>query len=215
MTVEQYTILIVDDSAEDRATYFRYLDRDIISKYKIVEAESGEDGLEQLALIQPDVILLDYLLPDLDGLEFIAELKTLIGEIPPIIMLTGQGNELVAVEAMKSGVKDYLVKGKLTPETLIISIKNVLQQHYLQSLLTKSLKQQQLIAETALRIRQSSDLSEILDTAVREVQLLLDCERVVIYQFAPDMSGDIVAESVKSGWKKVFWSKYNRYLLSR
>ncbi len=204
MTVEQYTILIVDDSAEDRATYFRYLDRDIISKYKIVEAESGEDGLEQLALIQPDVILLDYLLPDLDGLEFIAELKTLIGEIPPIIMLTGQGNELVAVEAMKSGVKDYLVKGKLTPETLIISIKNVLQQHYLQSLLTKSLKQQQLIAETALRIRQSSDLSEILDTAVREVQLLLDCERVVIYQFAPDMSGDIVAESVKSGWKKSF-----------
>ena len=202
MTVEQYTILIVDDSAEDRATYFRYLDRDIISKYKIVEAESGEDGLEQLALIQPDVILLDYLLPDLDGLEFIAELETLIGEIPPIIMLTGQGNELVAVEAMKSGVKDYLVKGKLTPETLIISIKNVLQQHYLQSLLTKSLKQQQLIAETALRIRQSSDLSEILDTAVREVQLLLDCERVVIYQFTPDMSGDIVAESVKSGWKQ-------------
>ena len=207
MTVPDYTILIVDDSAEDRETYRRYLSQEVISKYKIVEAESGEDGLEQLALIQPDLILLDYLLPDFDGLELLEELKTLVGKIPPIIMLTGQGNEVVAVEAMKSGVKDYLVKGKLTPETLIISIKNVLQQHHLQSLLTKSLQQQQLIAETALRIRQSLDLSEILNIAVQEVQLLLDCDRVVIYEFAPDMSGDIVAESVKPGWKKSLGEK--------
>ena len=207
MTARQYTILIVDDSAEDREVYRRYLSKEIVSKYKIVEAESGEDGLEQLALIQPDLILLDYLLPDFNGLELIEELKTQIRKIPPIIMLTGQGNELVAVEAMKSGVKDYLVKGKLTAETLTISIKNVLQQHHLQSLLTKSLSQQQLIAETALRIRASSDLAENLDAAVREVQLLLNCDRVVIYKFAPDMSGDIVAESVKPGWKQSLGQK--------
>ncbi len=207
MTVPNYTILIVDDSDEDRATYSRYLKKDIISTYKIVEAESGEEGLEQLALIQPDLILLDYLLPDFNGLELIEELKTQVRKIPPIIMLTGQGNELVAVEAMKSGVKDYLIKGKLTPETLTISIKNVLQQYHLQSLLAKSLQQQQLIAETALRIRQSLDLSEILDTAVREVQLLLNCDRVVIYEFALDMSGDVVAESVKPGWKESFGEK--------
>ena len=207
MTVPNYTILIVDDSDEDRATYCRYLKKDIISTYKIVEAESGEEGLEQLALIQPDLILLDYLLPDFNGLELIEELKTQVRKIPPIIMLTGQGNELVAVEAMKSGVKDYLIKGKLTPETLTISIKNVLQQYHLQSLLAKSLQQQQLIAETALRIRQSLDLSEILDTAVREVQLLLNCDRVVIYEFALDMSGDVVAESVKPGWKESFGEK--------
>ena len=50
-------------------------------------------------------------------------------------MLTGQGNEVVAVEAMKGGVKDYLAKRKLTPEILTTSIKYVLQQHRLQSLL--------------------------------------------------------------------------------
>ncbi|MEL6440993.1 MAG: ATP-binding protein [Cyanobacteria bacterium J06621_8] len=202
MTIPQYTILIVDDSAEDCEAYRRYLSKEVVSKYKVVTAESGEDGLEKLEFIKPDLILLDYLLPDCDGLEFIADLKTLIGQIPPIIMLTGQGNEVVAVEAMKNGVKDYLVKGRLTLEILTISVKNVLQQHNLQFLLNKSLQQQQLIAETALRIRQSLDLSSILDTAVREVQLLLDCDRVVIYQFALDMSGDIVAESVKSGWKR-------------
>lgn len=203
----QYTILIVDDSAEDREAYRRYLSKEVIPKYKIVEAESGEEGLEQLSLIQPDLIILDYLLPDFTGLEFIAELKAQVSQIPPIIMLTGQGNEVIAVEAMKSGVKDYLIKGKLTPETLTTAIKNVLQQHYLQSLLIKNRQQQQLIAETALHIRQSLDLSEILATAVREVQLLLDCDRVIIYQFASDMTGDIVAESVKSGCKQSLGQK--------
>ncbi len=207
MNVRQYTILIVDDSPEDRETYRRYLSKDLISKYKIIEVESGDEALTQLKRSQPDIILLDYLLPDLDGLEFIAELKAQAIPIPPIIMLTGQGDEVVAVKAMKIGVKDYLVKAKLTPQTLITSVKNVLQQHNLQSRLTRSLLQQQLIAETALRIRHSQDLSSILDTAVREVQLLLNCDRVVIYQFAPDMSGDIVAESLKSGWKKSLGEK--------
>lgn len=202
MTARQYKILIVDDSAEDRLTYHRYLKKEFILKYNVVEAETGEDGLEQLKLLQPDLILLDYLLPDFDGLEFIKELELQGIKIPPIIMLTGQGNEVIAVEAMKKGVKDYLVKGKLTPETLVTSVKNVLQQYNLQSLLAKSFQQQQLIAETSLRIRASLDLSEILNTSVREVQLLLDCDRVVIYQFAPNMTGDVVAESVKSGWKK-------------
>jgi len=202
MIARQYTILVVDDSAEDRKTYRRYLDREIISSFKTVEVECGEDGLDRLASIQPDLILLDYVLPDFDGLEFIEELKTIVDNIPPIIMLTGQGNEIIAVEAMKSGVKDYLSKGRLTSEILTSTIKNVLQQERLQRLLIKSFQQQQLIAETALHIRQSLDLSKILDTAVREVRLLLNCDRVVIYSFAPDMSGDIVAESVKLNWTK-------------
>ena len=202
MNTHQYTILIVDDSVEDRETYRRYLTKEFVDQYKIIEVESGEEGLEKFDSIQPDIILLDYLLPDLDGLEFIGELKARAVETPPIIMLTGQGNELIAVEAMKSGVKDYLIKNKLTAEILTASIKNVLQQNYLQSWLTKNTRQQRLIAEIALHIRQSLDLSKILDTAVRDVQMLLDCDRVIIYKFLPDMSGDVVAESVKPGWTK-------------
>ena len=197
----QHTILIVDDSTEDRAVYSRYLNKDILSAYKIVEAESGELGLSLLASMQPDLILLGYFLPDFDGLEFLAKLKRQLEVIPPTIMITGQGNEMVAVEAMKSGVKDYLVKDKLTPEILTTSVQSVLQQHHLQSLLTKNIEKQQLIAETSLRIRQTLNISSILDTAVKEVQILLHCDRVVVYRFARDLTGNIVAESVRSSQK--------------
>ena len=202
MNVRQYKILIVDDSAEDRATYQRYLSKELFTNYEIVEVESGEEGLSELLSFQPDIILLDYLLPDIDGLEFIAELKAQDTKVPPIIMLTGQGNETVAVEVMKSGVEDYLIKGQLTADILINSVRNVIQQYNLRSRLAKSFQQQQLIAQTALRIRQSVKPTEIIDTAVREVRLLLNCDRVVIYKFEPDMSGNVVAESVKAGWTK-------------
>lgn len=120
-----------------------------------------------------------------------------------IILLIGREKKVVAVEAMKSGVKDYLVeRKKLTPDKLMTSFTNVIQPTHWQSPPSKNMQQQQLIAETASRIHQSLDLSQILNTAIREVQLLLNCDRVVIYKFTPDSSGDIVAESVKSPWTK-------------
>ena len=202
MTVGTYKILIVDDSVEDRQACRRYLGRESIVDYRIIEAELGKEGLKLATSVKPDLILLDYSLPDCNGLEFIKELKLQVNQMPAIIMLTEQGSETIAVEAMKSGVKDYLVKGKLNAETIVTSVKSVLQQLRLQVSLAKSFQQQKLIAETALRIRKSLDLSEILNTAVKESRLLLNCDRVVIYKFAADLSGDIVAESICASWTK-------------
>ena len=83
-------------------------------------------------------------------------------------------------------------------------------------LFAKNKQQQHLIAEIALRIRQSLNLQDILDTAVREVQNLLDCDRVVVYRFNDDLNGEIVAESVKLGWKKSLGTKViDTYLQTR
>jgi len=116
---QQRTILIVDDTPHDRQTYRRYLQADLNSNYTILEEELAEEALALCQKQMIDGILLDFLLPDLDGFEFLAQLKARGGEkCPPVIMITGQGNEAVAAKAIKVGAEDYLVKGNITPDSL-------------------------------------------------------------------------------------------------
>lgn len=122
------TLLLIDDSEEDREIFKRYLKKDKGQHFNILENESGELGLAQCLEQRPDCVLLDYHIPDLDGLEFI-DLVRQKGTQPhlPILMLSGQGDEDVAAEALKRGATDYLVKGKLTSEGLLRAIARALE----------------------------------------------------------------------------------------
>jgi signal transduction histidine kinase len=123
-------ILIVDDSPEDREVYRRMLTADPEQPYELLEADLGEDGLEMAISESPDCLLLDYRLPDVDGLEFLIRLREK-GRVP-VIVLTGQGNEAVAVEAMKGGAQDYLLKGAVTRQGLQSSVRNAIEKVALQ-----------------------------------------------------------------------------------
>ncbi|HEY9644168.1 MAG TPA: PAS domain S-box protein, partial [Coleofasciculaceae cyanobacterium] len=96
---------------------------------------------------------------------------------------------------------DYLVKGKLSQDSLCRSVHTAIVQFRLHQQLKQQQQQQQMIAALALRIRQSLNLESILNTSVDEVRQLLRADRVIVYQFFPDMSGQIVAESVLPTWQ--------------
>lgn len=132
MPPSQRTLLLIDDNAADRHLIKRYLQRDRAYSYVFVEAETGEQGLTQCHAKPPaelpDCILMDYNLPDMNGLELLAEL-THRSDLPlyPIVMMTGQGDETIAVQAIQGGAQDYLVKGNLTPEALLIAVDNAIE----------------------------------------------------------------------------------------
>ncbi len=120
-------LLIVDDSPEDQELYMRLLRSGAIT-YAIATAESGEEGLAKLQADTIECILLDYNLPDMNGLEFLHEISNGNGGAPAaVVMLTGQGNEAIAVEAMKQGAHDYIVKNALTLERLAHSIQGAVE----------------------------------------------------------------------------------------
>lgn len=131
MRKPQIRLLIVEDDIVDRLACRRRIAADPDYDYCLIEASTGHEGLQQAALHKPDCILLDYHLPDLNGLEFLAELAGDAAEIPiPVILLTGADSAEIAAAAIKGGAWDYLRKdidGKYL-ETLPSQIQRILRE---------------------------------------------------------------------------------------
>jgi carbon storage regulator CsrA len=112
-------VLIIDDDAVDRATIRRYLASSRPERFSFSEAPLGEKGLERCRDDSPDFIVLDYCLPDIDGLEFLDALRNdKRGRRIPILFLSGYLSEQVGRQALDRGAQGVLAKTDLTPERL-------------------------------------------------------------------------------------------------
>lgn len=152
METARWTILLVDDTPEDRELYRSYLRNDPTVEYTFVETGLGHEVLTLCSTHHPDCLLLDQRLPDLEGLECLAHLQaTYDTHMPPVILLTGTGNEALAVEAMKRGAQDYLVKGQLTAAALQRAVQNAINYAVLQRALATQ-RQQTQERDTRLRL---------------------------------------------------------------
>ena len=196
------TVMLLEDNEIDREVYRRYLKSDSEYEYTFIEPESEVDALE-MSLNEIDVVLLDYMLPEMDGLELLSLWQQQNDVLPPVIVLTGQGNENVAVQFIKMGAADYLVKGQLTPQRLKIAIDRAIEIYRLQKEKTA------LIDQLTIRNREldlSNNLYQI-ETAKREnlqqillkVPLIIYAKKVNLETKRPD-----VLWSVNQEWEKVF-----------
>ncbi|HTK84753.1 MAG TPA: ATP-binding protein [Patescibacteria group bacterium] len=131
------TILVVEDSPEDRVLYKRILKRDN-ANFRVLEAESAAQGLEIGQNNEVDCVLLDYHLPDADGMDFIKSFQQqAMNPQAAIIMVTGQGNEKTAVEAMKLGALDYITKNSISEAYFGQSILNAVERSRLRQQISR------------------------------------------------------------------------------
>lgn len=117
-------ILVIDDDAVDRMTVKRHLTKTPLQA-AITEVDTMLAAQQQLAAATFDCILLDFRLPDGDGIKFIKQLR-FDGNRLPIIVLTGQGDEQTAVKLMKAGATDYLAKSLISPDGLHSLIRHAM-----------------------------------------------------------------------------------------
>jgi signal transduction histidine kinase len=125
-----------------------------------VELSEASDARNAIALLQNthfDCIFLDYLLPDRDGLGLIQELYSMGVKVPTIV-LTGQGDEQIAVEIMKAGASDYLSKTRVSPETLAQTLRNAIRIDRAQK--AAELANQRLKASNELLQHQNQELEK-------------------------------------------------------
>lgn len=131
MEKRKFTVLVIDDEPADVEILRRLLEEIQGRKIQLLACNDAETGRAEASRCRVDLIFLDYLLGVETGLEVFHQIRE-EGCFLPVIMLTGHGSEEIAVEAMKAGVSDYLVKGRITPDSLRLVISNALQKFEMQ-----------------------------------------------------------------------------------
>ena len=100
-------ILLVDDAA-----FMRMLLKDILVKngYEVLgEAENGLKAVEKYKELNPDLVIMDITMPEMDGIEAVKEIKK-INPSAAVIMCSAMGQQSMVIEAIQSGAKDFIVK---------------------------------------------------------------------------------------------------------
>jgi len=114
------TVLIVDDEAPMRQSMQYLLERE---GYRVVAAENGTVALQAAAQKHPDLVILDIMLPDIDGLEITRRMRQETGI--PILMVSARGDEIDKVVGLEVGADDYLVK-PIGPREFIARVRAAL-----------------------------------------------------------------------------------------
>lgn len=114
-------VLVVEDESSIRKFIKINLER---NNFKVFEVESGEQALESLMLFCPDIVILDVMLPGMDGFEVCQSIRQMNGEIP-VIMLTARTQDMDKIMGLELGADDYMVK-PFNPLELIARIRTIL-----------------------------------------------------------------------------------------
>ena len=149
------SILIVDDDQSSRLKLFEALGSD----FDVSVAENGQEGLLAVADKQPDVVLTDLKMPILGGLELIKKLRVNYPEVP-VVLITGHASVDTAVEAMRLGARDYILK-PFDKKAVYDAVINVLSEQKL-STVTKQIAQARRQVST-----------------VKEKPIIGSCEKIV------------------------------------
>ena len=117
---ETYKVLIAEDEERIRRLMRMYLERE---DYIVDEVENGKDALEMALTSDYNVILLDIMMPEMDGIEVCMELRKV--KETPVIMLTAKGEESNRVQGFEVGADDYIVK-PFSPREVVLRVKALL-----------------------------------------------------------------------------------------
>ncbi|WP_243290106.1 response regulator transcription factor [Bacillus sp. FJAT-47783] len=118
--LQEGKILVVDDEERIRRLLKMYLERE---NYQIEEAENGDEALEMALNQNYDLIILDIMMPGMDGVEVCRLIRE--KKATPIIMLTAKGEEANRVHGLEAGADDYIVK-PFSPREVVLRVKAIL-----------------------------------------------------------------------------------------
>lgn len=174
-------ILLVDDEDTILEVSKIYLER-LNEKYHISAVNSAQKALKAIENNSFDVIISDYQMPDMDGLELLSSLREQDNNIP-FIIFTGRGREEVAIQALNLGADFYLQKGGDT-QSQFHELENLIEKLYekkqADELRQHLLDQQISINQLALTLGETRDLNRIYKTIFQHIYAIMDADTFVV-----------------------------------
>jgi two-component system response regulator AtoC len=163
-------ILVVDDELSNRRIVEQVLSR---AGYRVATADGGITALQQIDSFRPDLIVLDYMMPDLGGMDVLRELRTREDDTP-VIIVTAYGSVERAVEAMHEGAYDFITR-PFKPEHIVHVVRKALERQRLKrgvEVLSHDLGERyRLVVGESARMKQAVDLAR--KTAASNATVLL------------------------------------------
>jgi two-component system cell cycle sensor histidine kinase/response regulator CckA len=122
MAEQSINVLLVEDSLADVRLLLEFLKEVPTNPFQVTQCDRLESALKNLIETRFDIILLDLTLPDSVGLETLVRIHRQVPAVP-VVILTGLDDEIVTLRAMQEGAQDYLVKGQVTGDLLVRSMR--------------------------------------------------------------------------------------------
>src|SRR5688572_10523956 len=182
----------------------------------VAEAGNAREALELVLRTGDrfDCALLDYNLPDRSGTEMLRDLRAADADLP-VIMMTGQGSEEIAVDAMKAGAADYLPKGRLSGEQLARSVTGAIRVHRAEAETRRAvarLQEETRINETLYRIgaklSAERDVQTLLQTVTDEATSLTGAQFGAFFYNTVDERGESYMLYTLSGVPREAFSRF-------
>ena len=187
---DRLSVLVVEDNA-DQAMLVGFALRRHTPPMDVTLVSTGQECLDALTASPYSAILLDHHLPGTTGLELLPAIQALGPLTPPVVMVTGQGDERIAVEAMKAGAADYVIKASGYFAALPTAIIKAVKQHALaveNARLDREARRRLRETEGLLAVMQalgaSLDRDELARRTTRELGVLLEAETVAFLALA-------------------------------
>ncbi|MBL0341412.1 MAG: PAS domain S-box protein [Bacteroidetes bacterium] len=133
----QYKLLLIEDNSVDTSVFQQMLKHSGVQVSEFRLAESLEEGIKICETSAPDIIFLDLTLPDSSGIDTFHQIKSKIPSVP-VVILTGNEDERMALEALRDGAQDYLLKSEISPTLISRSILYALERKRIESELIRS-----------------------------------------------------------------------------
>lgn len=113
---------------EDEATLLEAIEKKLkINGFQTITAKNGKEGMKKIESEKPDLVLLDIMMPIMDGFEVLEEMKRkqYLPKIP-VIIISNSGQPVEIEKALKFGIRDYLIKAEFSPEEVLNKVNNVI-----------------------------------------------------------------------------------------